>query len=202
VKKLYRPSTILIGVLFVLIGGVARLADPEHVYQDTNLKVVRGTIGQALDYAGSDSTVKVTRIRLAQSVIDENDSDDEKPLETNGVYVAVEWDAVRGEKKPDPITATLVADGGSIYDPVPGVGNDDPTIPDAGFAQTGVTVFEVNPADMKGLTLRLKSLMVFNYYNSEIQVDLGIPTEEIAQQMVDKAAPKYVAEDTVTRVAS
>lgn len=201
-KKLYRPSTILIGVLFVLIGGVARLADPDHVYEESNLKVVHGTIGQALDYAGGDSTVKVTRIRLAQSVISETASSDDKPLETNGVYVAVEWDAVRGEKKPDPITATLLADGGSVYEPISQVGDDDPSIPDAGFARTGVTVFEVNPADMKGLTLRLRSLMVFNYYNSEIRVDLGIPTEEIAQQMVDKAAPRYVAEKSVTRVAS
>ncbi|MEU4196668.1 hypothetical protein AB0E69_32505 [Kribbella sp. NPDC026611] len=201
-KKLYRPSTVLVGVLFVLLGGVARLAAPDQVYDQQNIKVVHGTIGQALDYAGSGSTVKVTRIRLAQSVIDSEADENKKPFDTDGVYVAVEWDAVRGSKKPDPITPTLVTDGGSIYAPVAGLSHSGIDIPEPGYAETGSIVFEVNPADMKGLRLRLKSLMVFNVYNSEIQVDLGIPTEEIAQRMVDNAAAKYEVEKSVTRVAS
>ncbi|HET6989517.1 MAG TPA: hypothetical protein VFI00_23005 [Kribbella sp.] len=200
--KLYRPATVLVGVLFVLLGGVTRLATPDQVYDEQNMKVVRGTIGEPLDYTGSGSTVKVTRIKFAQSVLDSDATDEDKPLETNGVYVAVEWDAVRGVRKPDNIKATLEADGGSVYEPMEGVSNSSLDFPDAGFARTGTMVFEVNPSDLKNLTLRLTPTMVFNVYNSEIQVDLGIPTEAIAQQMVDGAAPQYVVENPVTRVAA
>ena len=199
--KLYRPATILVGVLFVLLGGVTRLAAPDQVYDEQNIKVVRGTIGQALDYTGSGSTMKITRIKFTRAVIDSTDSD-KKPLETNGIYVAIEWDAVRGAKKPDNINATLLADGGSVYKPVEGLSNSGIDFPDAGFAKTGTVVFELNPADMTGLTLKLHPTMVFNYYNSDIEVDLGIPTDAIAQQMVDTAAPQYIVEKSVTRVAS
>ncbi|WP_371406107.1 hypothetical protein OHA10_11160 [Kribbella sp. NBC_00662] len=200
--KLYRPATILVGVLFVLLGGVTRLAAPEHVYDEQNIKVVSGTIGQALDYTGSGSTMKVTRIKFARSVIDSSESDDKKALETNGIYLAIEWDAVRGAKKPDNINATLLADGGSVYEPVEGLSNSGIDFPDAGFAKTGTVVFELNPADITGLKLKLHPTMIFNYYNSDIEVDLGIPTDAIAQQMVDTAAPQYIVEKSVTRVAS
>ena len=100
--KLYRPATILVGLLFVLLGGITRLAGPDHVYgDDQNLKVVHGTIGEALPFAGSGSTMKVTRIKFAKTIIQSDPSDDDKPFETNGVFIAVEWDAVRGVKDPD-----------------------------------------------------------------------------------------------------
>jgi hypothetical protein len=63
--KLYRPATIVVGVLFVLIGGLTRLGTPEHVYEKQNMEVVHGTIGQALKYSGSDSTVKITVLLYA-----------------------------------------------------------------------------------------------------------------------------------------
>jgi hypothetical protein len=201
--KLYRPATILVGVLFVLLGGLTRLATPDQVYDKQNIKVVHGTIGQPLDYTGSGSTVQVTRIQFAQSVLDEDASDDDKPLDTNGVYVAVEWDAVRGPKKVDNVNASLEADGGSVYEPVgSGVNNSSLDFPDAGFGRTGAIVFEVNPADLKDLTLRIRPTMLFNVYNSEIAVDLGIPSEKIAQRLVDTAVPEYVVPSPVTRVAS
>ncbi|HEY4567972.1 MAG TPA: hypothetical protein VIH10_00860 [Kribbella sp.] len=202
--KLYRPATILVGVLFVLLGGLTRLATPDQVYDETNVKVVGGTIGEELDFGGSGSTFKVTRIKFAQSVISSRDVDDEekKALETNGIYLGIEWDAVRGVQKPGTVTPTLLADGGTVYEPMAGISSSGIDFPDAGFAKTGAIVFEVNPADLKGLTLKLHPFMLFNYYNSEIQVDLGIPTEAIAQQMVDNAAPQYVVPDPVTRVAS
>lgn len=200
--KLYRPATVAIGLLFVLLGGLTRLATPENVYDEQNLKVVHGTIGEVLPYAGTDSTVKVTRMKFARAVLDSSDSEDEKPLETNGVYVAVEWDTVRNGKRPDTFYPTLITEGGSAYQDLNGLSNSSLDFPDAGFARTGTVVFEVNPADLKGLTLRLRPSMLFNVYNTEVQVDLGIPTEEIAQQMVDGADPQYVVERAVTRVAS
>jgi hypothetical protein len=200
--KLYRPATILVGILFVLLGGLTRLATPEHVYDQQNIKIEHGTIGQALDYTGSGSTVKVTRIKFSRTVLDSSAGDGDKPIDTNGIYVAIEWDAIRGDRKPDSIEPTLVADGGSVYEPAEGLNNSNMDFPNAGYARTGTIVFEVNPTDMKNLTLRLHSMMLFNVYNTEIQVDLGIPTEAIAQHMIDTAAPQYIVEDAVTRVAS
>lgn len=200
--KLYRPATILVGVLFVLIGGLTRLATPDQVYDEQNMKVVHGTIGEPLDYEGTGSTVKVTRIKFARSVLDSSDSDGKKPLETNGIYVAIEWDAIRGDRKPDLTNPTLLADSGSVYMPVEGLSHSGLDFPDAGYAKTGTIVFEINPADMKGLTLKLRPTMLFNVYNSEITVDLGVPTEAIAQQMVDSAVAQYIVEDSVTRVAA
>ncbi|WP_410786833.1 hypothetical protein [Kribbella sp. C-35] len=201
--KLYRPATILVGILFVLLGGVTRLAGPESVLgEDQNLKVVHGTIGEALQYAGSGSTMKVTRIKFARTIVSADASDDDKPIETNGVFVAVEWDAVRGVKDPDTLNPTLITDGDSVYEKVSDPSESRIAFPDAGFASTGSVVFEVNPTDLKGLTLRLRPSMFFNVYNSEIRVDLGVPTEAIAQQMVDGAVDQYVVPDDVTRVAS
>lgn len=201
--KLYRPSTILVGLLFVLLGGVIRLASSDNIYDDTpNLAIVSGQIGQSLEYAGSGSKIKVTRIEFARKILSAKASDDEKPIDTNGIYVAVEWDSVRGVTKPDSFTPTLITDGGSVYTEVSDPSNSGIDFPDAGFARTGTVVFEANPADLKGLTLRLKPSMLFNVYNSEIRVDLGIPTEAIAQQMVDGAKDQYVVNDAVTRVAS
>ena len=201
--KLYRPATVLVGVLFVLLGGVIRLGMPDNVYHDTpNLAIVSGQIGQPLEYAGSGTTFKVTRIAFARKILSAKASDDDKPIDTDGVFVAVEWDAVRGVAKPDTFTPTLTTDGGSVYEGVSDPSESGIDFPDAGFARTGTIVFEANPADLKGLTLRLKPSMLFNVYNSEIRVDLGIPTEAIAQQMVDGAADQYVVNDAVTRVAS
>ena len=68
--KLYRPATVLVGVLFVLLGGLTRLATPEQVFEEQNLEVVHGTIGEPLKYGG-DSTVTVTRMKFAKAVLEE-----------------------------------------------------------------------------------------------------------------------------------
>jgi len=198
--KLYRPATILVGVLFVLLGGLTRLATPEQVFEEQNLEVVHGTIGEALKYG--DSTVTITRMKFAKGVLEESGSDDDKPIETNGVYVALEWDTVRGIQKPSNTGAKLVADGGTVYEPIGGLTDSGIDFPEAGFAKTGAVVFEVNPTDLKGLTLQLRPSMFYNVLNSYVEVDLGIPSEDIAQQLVDGAEAQYVLQNPVVRVAS
>ena len=200
--KLYRPATVLVGVLFVLLGGLTRLATPEQVFEEQNLQVVRGTIGEALRYGGSDSTVTITRMKFAKGVLEESGSDDDKPIETNGVYVALEWDTVRGIKRPENVGVKLLADGGTVYTPIGGLTDSGIDFPNAGFAKTGAIVFEVNPTDLKGLKLQIRPSMFYNVLNSYVEVDLGIPSEEIAQQLVDGAEAQYVLQNPVVRVAS
>jgi hypothetical protein len=76
------------------------------------------------------------------------------------------------------------------------------TYPQPGFTKTGATVFEVNPTDLKGLKLQLDASQLFNVLNYRVEVDLGIPSEDVAQQLVDGAADLYVIEDSTERVAS
>jgi hypothetical protein len=195
--KLYRPATVLVGVLFVLMGGLTRLATPDQVYDKDNLEVVHGTIGEKLEYG--DSTVEVTRMKFAKAFLER---EDDKPVETNGVYVALEWDTVRGTKKPNNLNPTLTADGGSVYKPIGATTGDGIGFAEPGFGSTGAMVFEVNPADLKGLTLKLEPTMFYNVLGSVIEVDLGIPSEDIAQRLVDGAAAQYVIPRTVQRVAA
>jgi hypothetical protein len=198
--KLYRPATVAVGVLFVLLGGLTRLAAPDQVFDEQNLQVVHGTIGEDLKYG--DSTVTITRMKFAKTVVEEDSSDDDKPLETNGVYVALEWDTVRGIAKPQNANATLLADGGTVYEPIGGLTDSGIDFPNAGFAKTGAVIFELNPTDLKGLKLQLRPSMLYNVLNAYVEVDLGIPSEEVAQQLVDGAEAQYVLQDGVTRVAS
>ncbi|MEU4605143.1 hypothetical protein AB0F43_19350 [Kribbella sp. NPDC023972] len=196
--KLYRPATVLVGVLFVLLGGVTRLLAPDQVYDKQELQVVSGTIGETIKV--HDSTFTVTRMKFAKTYLPDDSGGDDKPIDTNGVYVAVEWEAARGVKDPGSFDEILVADGGTIYEPVAQA--DDIRFPEPGFAKSGATVFEVNPTDVKGLTLQLDPVQFYNVLNYRVEVDLGIPSEDVAQQLLDGAAEQYVVQDSVERVAS
>ena len=118
------------------------------------------------------------------------------------MYVALEWDTVRGtDRTPSTLNATLTANGGTVYEPVGGLNSDTVDFPEPGFGSTGAVVFEVNPADLDGLTLKLRPSMIYNVLWKVIDVDLGIPSETVAQQLVDGAAEQYVVPKTVERVA-
>jgi hypothetical protein len=196
--KLYRPATVIVGILFVLLGGITRLAAPDEVFDKQNMIAVRGSIGEPVKYG--DSTVTITRIKFAKAIVEENDED--KAYETDGIYVALEWDTVRGAKNPENVGVTMTADGGSVYTPIGGLTDSGIDFPDAGFAKTGAMIFEVNPTDLKGLKLILRPSMLWNVLNSYDEIDLGIPSEAVAQQLVDEAEQQYVLRDSVTRVAS
>jgi hypothetical protein len=196
--KLYRPTTVLVGVLFVLLGGVTRLATPDQVYENTNREVVHGTIGEQIQYG--DSSVTVNRVRFAKSFLASETA--EKAVQTDGIFVAVEYDAVRGTADPGGNSVTLTADGGSVYEPVSeGSGGSGIPFPAPGFAETGVLLFEVNPADIKGLTMKVEETMLFTVLGRDLAVDLGVPSEEIAQQLMDQGTDEYLLPKSSTRVA-
>lgn len=198
--KLYRPATVLVGILFVLLGGLTRLAVPDQVHNDEdNLIVEHGTVGSKIEYG--DSTIEVTRMKFAKSYLPSNAADDDKPIETNGVYVALEWDTVRGTQNPATLNVTLQTDGGTVYTPVGETTGNGIDFAAAGFGQTGAVVFEVNPVDLKGLTLKLRPGQFYNVLAHAIDVDLGVPSETVAQQLVDGAAEQYVIPNSVERVA-
>ena len=197
--KLYRPATVLVGILFVLLGCLTRLIDTDQVYDDPSRVTVHGTIGEKLEYG--DSNVTVTRLRFAKTFLEHED--DDKPVSTDGIFVAVEFDAARGTKDPGSNDATLTADGGTVYAPVAQSTSDDVRFPEPGFAETGSFVFEVNPSDLKGLTLKIHTVQFFTGVPAQdIAVDLAIPSDDIAKQLTEKAADQYVLPESVTRVAS
>ena len=197
--KLYRPATILVGILFVMLGGLTRLADPDQVYDKSNLVVQRGTIGEKIPYG--DSVVEVTRMKFASAYLEDGSSEDDKPVDTNGAFVALEWDTTRGTKSPGSLRPTLTTDGGSVYTPIGGTSGDGVSFAQPGFGTTGAVVFEVNPADLKGLTLNLAPTQLYNVLAETVEVDLGVPSEAVAQKLVDGATPQYVIPKSVQRVA-
>ncbi|ONI67800.1 hypothetical protein BWI15_32470 [Kribbella sp. ALI-6-A] len=195
--KLYRPVTVAVGVLFVLLGGLTRLLQPDSVYEDPTRIITRGAIGEDVRYF--DSTVTVTRMRFAKSFAE--NKDDSPRVDTEGVFVAVEYDAVRGTKNPGNNDVTLTADDGSVYKPVTEIIEASITFAEPGFARSGALVFEVNPSDVVGLTLDVHTTSFFNVLNQDLAIDLGVPDEEIAQRSIEQAEDQYVIPDSVTRVA-
>jgi hypothetical protein len=195
--KLYRPVTVAIGVLFVLLGGLTRLLDPESVYEDRTRIITKGAIGEEVTYF--DSTVTVTRMRFAKSFAEEED--DSPQVDTDGTFVAVEYDAVRGTKDPGNNSVTLTADDGSVYEPVSEIIESGINFTEPGFARSGALVFEVNPGDAVGLTFNVHPTAFFNTLNQDLAIDLGVPDEEVAKRSIEQAEDQYVIPRSVIRVA-
>lgn len=196
--KLYRPATVLVGILFVLLGGLPRLAGPDQVYDESNRLVVHGTIGEALDYNGSTFTVH--RMKFARSYL--TGSGDDKTVQSTGIYVAIEYGTVRGTKDVPNPSAQLITDKDTVYVPIAETFASDIDFAEPGFGVDGAVVFEVNPADVKGLTLQLRGTPLFNVLTQDVAVDLGVPDDKIGQQLIDAATPEYLIPRSVKRVAS
>jgi len=196
--KLYRPVTVLVGLLFVMLGGLTRLAEPEQVYDDSNRVVVKGTIGEELDFSGT--TVTVHRMKFARAYL--TGDRDEKAVTTNGIYVALEYSTVRGTQDPPNPSAELITDDNTIYAPIGETWGGRIDLAEPGFAIDGAVVFEVNPDDVKGLTLRVRSTPFFTVLTQDVSVDLGVPDDKVARQLMDQATPEYLIPRGVKRVAS
>jgi hypothetical protein len=195
--KLYRPATVLVGVLFVLLGGLTRLAAPDQVYDEDNRTTTTGTIGQTLNFGGSDVTV--TRSTFVKSY--RSRESQEQPTETNGIFVAIEYDTVRRTAEPPSNTVTLIADGGSVYAPVVDAYGDRIDFAEPGFGRTAALVFEVNPDDLAGLKLKIATFQLFTVLAQNLEIDLGVPDETIARQEIEKAHAEYLIPESTTRVA-
>jgi hypothetical protein len=198
--KLYRPATVLVGIFFVLLGGVTRLGEPDHVYDKPTKEVVHGTVGQELKYG--DSTVTVLRVKFAKTFFANADDSGEKAVTTEGVFVAVEYDASRGPADPGSNEVSLTAGGGTEYHPVTEGISTGIMFPANGFAQSGSFVFEVNPGDLVGLTFHVTTTQFWTVLAQDLAFDLAIPSEQIAQRQVDGASKEYLMPKSVTRVAS
>jgi hypothetical protein len=195
--KLYRPATVLVGVLFVLIGGLTRLAAPDQVFSEDNRTTSHATVGQTLQFGGSDVTV--TRMKLVKSYR-VRESDD-TATESNGIFVAVEYDTVRRTAEPPSNSVSLTTDAGTVYTPVVDAYGDRIDFAEPGFGKSAAIVFEVNPDDLAGLTLTIATFQLFTVLAQNLEFDLGIPDDAIAQQEIDNADAEYLFPAAVTRVA-
>lgn len=197
--KLYRPATVLVGVLFVLLGGITRLVDVDQVFDDPARVTVHGTIGEKIKFG--DASLTVTRMRFFKDYLAEED--DDKPVTTDGIFVAIEYAAARGTKDPGVNSITLTTDGGTIYAPVAQNSSSGIYFPQPGFVESGALVFELNTSDVKGLTLKLHTTQFFTGVPvRDLAVDLAVPSDEIAKQLEAAAADQYVQPERLTRVAS
>jgi hypothetical protein len=197
--KLYRPATVLVGIMFVLIGGLTRLGEPDHVYDnEANRMVLHGSIGETLRYG--ESTITVDRLKFARAYL--SSENDEEAVDTSGIYAVVEYDTVRGTEAVPNTQLQLVTDAGTVYATTGDTYGSSLDFAAPGFGVTGAIVFEVNPADLKGLTLKVRSSPLFTVLTQDVAVDLAVPDESVAQRLIDSAAPEYLVPHGVTRVAS
>lgn len=195
--KLYRPSTVLVGVLFVLIGGLTRLAAPDQVYSENNRTVSHATVGQTLKFGDSDVTI--TRVKFVKSYrVRESD---ETATESNGIFVAVEYDTVRRTAEPPSNTVSLTTDSGTVYTAVVDAYGDRIDFAEPGFGKSAAIVFEVNPDDLAGLTLTMATFQLFTVLAQNLEFDLGVPDEDVAKQEIDNADAEYLIPEAVARVA-
>ena len=63
-------------------------------------------------------------------------------------------------------------------------------------------MFEVNPSDLTGLTFRVTTSQLWTVLTQDLAVDLAVPSQEIAEDLVAGAAARYLVPKPVTRVAS
>ncbi len=140
-------------------------------------------------------------MQLAKSILDHNSASDDKPIETNGVFVALEWETTRGVNDPDRPLPTLTSDGDAVYRPVE-LTYSGIEFGDAGFTTAGAIVFEVDPTELEGLTLDVRPQQFWNVLNRQASIDLGIPGDESAQRLLDGAAELYTVPAQDVRVAS
>lgn len=199
--RLYRPVTVLVGVLFVLAGGLFRLADPEKVYDGEANRVQKsGVIGQKVMV--EDSSFEIIRLRFAKALVGENDDDEDPPQTTDGIFIAIDWEVVGGSKEMLSHDVTLKSDEGTEYEAAGESTGASFTSPEPGFAKTGTSVFEVNPADIVGLEVWVKPISFWTVAVNDYRIDLGIPNQQTADELIAKAKPEHVMTRPVLRVAS
>lgn len=184
--KIYRPVTVVVGLVVVLLGGLVRLGDPQQVLDDVTRQLVRGTIGAPV--IGKDFTLTVVRMKVAQTVLKNENDDAKEALTTEGLFVAVEFD-IAGRHRPKVVgDLSLTTDNGATYTPIGTPGATSVATPEPGFTESQVAVFEVNPSDLAGLTLRVTPVLFVSYFTVNYAIDLGVPSEEIAAELVSKAS--------------
>lgn len=207
--RLYRPVTILVGIALVIIAGLVRLGEPEQVYDDVSRYAVRGQLGQKL--VGPDFELTVTRVKLAREFDPRPDDSsstgatpdpEDQPVRTDGIFVTVEYQVLGKREAGSVGSATLQTDGGSVYVPVNRAIRSGLTIPQPGFVESSSLVFEANPDDLVGLTLWAKKLRALSVTAADYAIDLGVPDESVAKDMIAKAEKVYPLKDPTLRAAS
>jgi hypothetical protein len=203
--RLYRPLTVVVGIVLVILGGLVRLAEPDQVMDDVTRYATRGTVGEPL--VDQDFTLTVTWVKLAESVDPKPDDDDDtaneadRPIATDGIFVTVEYQIEGRHKKGSAGGATLKTDEGTEYKPINKIIRTQMNIPPPGFVESSSLVFEANPDDLAGLTLWMKELRAIDSLTEDYAVDLAIPDQRVADEMVDSAERSYPLSEPTMRAA-
>lgn len=198
--KVYRPITVTVGVVLVLLAGIVRLGDPERALEEPTWTIKSARVGEQL--SGDDFTLEVHSVRFAQQYAYENLSSDERPTGTDGVFAVFEYSITGRHRKGSLGTATLHSSSGTVYESLDVNPRTSIYIPEPGFTETYYLIFEVNPDDLGGLRLRMKPLRMFTVLGTIYQVDLGIADDAAGRELADKAAERYEGQDPKVFVRS
>src|SRR5262245_42715119 len=157
---------------------------------------------------GKDFILTVNRVKFARVVDPKpNDDDtkadeDDRPIKTNGIFVTVEYEMEGRHESGSAGDASLKADGGSVYVPINKAIRSQLNVPQPGFIESGSLVFEANPDDLVGLTLWAKKLRGLTTLTEDYAIDLGVPDESAAKDMIVHAEKSYPLTQPTLRAAS
>jgi hypothetical protein len=197
--KLYRPVTILVGVVLVLLSGIARLGEPKQVMDDVTWITKHGSMNQPLK--GTDFALTVVQARAYKKYDPRPDDDDaeakpdDKPRKSDGVFIAVNFEVEGSQSEGSAGDATLRSDSGTVYVPLNKLIHTLVDIPAPGFVENQDLLFEVNPADLAGLTFNVRQGRVITTTAEQYEIDLGLPDQATADEFVARAGKMYVSKD-------
>jgi hypothetical protein len=89
-----------------------------------------------------------------------------------------------------------------VYIPINKAIRSQLNIPQPGFVESGSLVFEANPDDLVGLTLWAKKLRGLTTLTEDYAIDLDIPDESVAKDMIEHAERSYPLTQPTLRAAS
>jgi hypothetical protein len=160
-----RSKLVPIAVAVALVGLSAaglRLSEPP---EETNFEVINGVFGKPVKVNNGEVTVSQVKVGTALKQYGEVRD------RTDGMFVAVSvTGAVTGPKKLELQAARLLS--GDIryegYQLGAGLGADP------GFQTSVESVFEVDPAQIDGLTLEMGSNEILHGYQERVRIRLGV----------------------------
>jgi hypothetical protein len=161
----YRSRVVPIVVAIALVGLSAaglRLSEPP---EETNFEVINGVFGKPVKV--NNGEVTVTQVKVGTALKQYGEVRDR----TNGMFVAVSvTGAATGPKKLELQAARLLS-GDVRYE---GYQLGAGLSADPGFQTSVESVFEVDPAQIDGLTLEMGSNEILHGYQERVRIRLGV----------------------------
>jgi len=163
-----RPGGWVLALCLVLVALIT-LVTPDPA---TDVRRRWNDVGVGQWDQGDEASVRVTRVRLTRSVVDEND----RRLDSEATFVVLDFEVGVRQEQRTFTQITLHTRDDRAYEPRSEVAGIDPTAP--GFSRRGSMVFEVPDDRVAGAELWVeRDGQAFDVFAPAVRVDLGFQRE-------------------------